>query len=159
MSNTFKTGQYVRLKPIEQIDPNWVAGIPCDYVFKFCEKPVKIVGIMTSLNETILLVRAAGVPLSYYVNSKAVKSIIGKERTMNNKDLISFWQEVHTLIDEGMEKRDRTVSVFFNPVTGMTVTVHPWPDAEDLWEQYEKGRITKNDFREKIGLPPIGSKE
>lgn len=78
---------------------------------------------------------------------------------MNNKDFISFWQEVHTLIDDAMEKRDRSVSVYFHPENGLSVNVYPWPDAEDLWEMYKKGRITANDFRVKMGLPAVKNPE
>lgn len=78
---------------------------------------------------------------------------------MNNKDFISFWQEVHTLIDEAMEKRDRLVSLYFNPETGMSVSVYPWPDAEDLYDMYQKGRITANDFRAKMRLPMVKNAE
>lgn len=65
------------------------------------------------------------------------------------------WEQIKELIDDAMTKRDRSVSLYFNPDTGMSVSVYPWPDADDLYEQYEKGRITVNDFREKIGMPVI----
>lgn len=158
MTNFFESDQYVQLKPADQIDPKWVSGIPHEYVLKFCEKPVKIVTTLRHFGETLLLVRADGTPLSYYVDSKAVKSIIGKERReniMESRDFITCWQEVHTIIDDAMEKRDRTVSIFFNPVTGMSVTVHPWPDADELWDMYQDGKITANEFREKMGLPRV----
>ena len=78
---------------------------------------------------------------------------------MDNKDFITCWQETHTIIDEAMEKRDRTVSIFFNPGTGFSVNVSPWPDADELYEQYKKGRITANDFRVKMGLPSVKNAE
>lgn len=74
---------------------------------------------------------------------------------MKNNDFISFWQEVHTLIDDAMEKRDRTVSVYLHPENGLSVNVYPWPDADELYEMYKDGKITANDFREKMGLPRV----
>lgn len=74
---------------------------------------------------------------------------------MEGRDFISFWQEVHTLIDDAMEKRDRSVSLYFNPETGMSVNVYPWPDPDELYEMYKDGKITANDFREKMGLPRV----
>ena len=73
---------------------------------------------------------------------------------MEKRDFITFWEEVHTLIDEATEKRDRTVSVYLHPENGMSVNVYPWPDAEDLYEMYKKGEITTNDFRKMMRLPP-----
>lgn len=75
------------------------------------------------------------------------------------KDFITFWQEVHTLVDDAVEKRDRSISIFFNPETGFGVNVSPWPDADELYEQYKKDRITANDFRVKMGLPPVKNAE
>ena len=53
---------------------------------------------------------------------------------MEQRDFISLWQEVHTIIDDAMEKRNRSVMIFFNPETGMHVSVYPWPDADELLE-------------------------
>lgn len=68
---------------------------------------------------------------------------------------ISFWNEVHTIIDEAVEKHDRSVSVYISPEGVMSVTVQPWPDADELYDMYQKGRITANDFRAKMGLPMV----
>lgn len=74
---------------------------------------------------------------------------------MESRNFISFWEEVHTIIDDAMEKRDRTVAVYLHPENGMSVNVYPWPDADDLYEMYQKGRITADDFRAKMGLPLV----
>ena len=74
---------------------------------------------------------------------------------MEKRDFITFWEEVHTLIDDAMEKRDRSVSVYFHPENGLSVNVYPWPDADELYDMYQKGRITANDFRAKMGLPMV----
>lgn len=71
------------------------------------------------------------------------------------RKIISFWNEVHTLIDEAMEKRDRTISVYFHPENGLSVYIRPWPDTDELYDQYQKGEISKNDFRERMGLPRL----
>lgn len=63
------------------------------------------------------------------------------------------WEEVHKIIEDAVEKGDRSVSIYFNPGVGMSVSVYPWPDAEELYDMYQKGRITANDFRSKMGLP------
>lgn len=78
---------------------------------------------------------------------------------MEQRDFITFWQEVHTLVDDAMEKRDRTVSVYFHPETGFSVNVYPWPDAEELYNLYKDGKITANDFRSKMGLAPLTKTE
>lgn len=77
---------------------------------------------------------------------------------MEGRDFISFWQEIHTLIDDAMEKRDRTVSIYFHPESGLSVNVYPWPDAEELYNLYKDGKITANDFRSKMGLAPLTAK-
>lgn len=61
------------------------------------------------------------------------------------------WNEIRTIIDEALEKRDRSVIIFISGV-GTTVKVCPWPDYEDLYEMYKEGKITFNDFRAKAGL-------
>lgn len=73
----------------------------------------------------------------------------------NMRKFISFWNEIHTIIDEAMEKRDRTVSVYFHPENGLSVNIYPWPDVDELYDQYKKGEISKNDFRERMGLPRL----
>lgn len=72
---------------------------------------------------------------------------------------ISFWNEVHTIIDEAVEKHDRSVSVYISPEGIMSVNVYPWPDADELYDMYQKGRITANDFRAKMGLPMVRNAE
>lgn len=74
---------------------------------------------------------------------------------MERRDFISFWKEVHTIIADAMEKHDRTVAVYLHPENGLSVNVYPWPDADELYEMYQKGRITANDFRAKMGLPLV----
>ena len=83
------------------------------------------------------------------------------EPSLYPKNLISGldWEQVHKIIDDAMKKRDRTVSIYINPDGGMSVNCYPWPDADELYEQYQKGRITANDFRLKMGLPPMRDPE
>ena len=56
---------------------------------------------------------------------------------MEKKDFITFWQEVHTVIDDAVEKRDRSVLIFFHPENGFSVSVSPWPDADELYDMYQ----------------------
>lgn len=69
------------------------------------------------------------------------------------------WDQILKLIEDAVEKRDRSVSLYFNPDTGMSVSVYPWPDAEDLYNMYKDGKITANDFRAKMGLPLVKNAE
>lgn len=62
------------------------------------------------------------------------------------------WSEIRAIVDDAVKKRDRTVSLYFNPDTGMSVNVYPWPSPEDLFEMYQKCQITFDDFRAKSGL-------
>lgn len=78
---------------------------------------------------------------------------------MEKKDFITFWQEIHTIIDDAVEKRDRSVLIFLHPENGFSVNVSPWPDADELYDMYQKGRITANDFRAKMGLPMVRNAE
>lgn len=71
---------------------------------------------------------------------------------MEKRDLITFWQEVHTIVDDAVEKRNCSISIFFHPENGFSVNVSPWPDADELYDMYQKGRITANDFRAKMGM-------
>lgn len=69
------------------------------------------------------------------------------------------WEEIYKIIEDAVEKRDRSVSIYFNPEVGMSVSVYPWPDAEELYDMYQKSRITANDFRSKMGLPLVKNAE
>lgn len=42
---------------------------------------------------------------------------------------------VRNLIDEAMEKRDRSVALYFAPNGGISLNVYPWPDPEDEEEK------------------------
>jgi len=74
---------------------------------------------------------------------------------MEKKDPIIFWNEVHTIVDEAMEKRDRSVSIYISPDGGMSVSTYPWPDEETLRTAYVEGKISYNDYRAKLGLPLV----
>lgn len=62
---------------------------------------------------------------------------------------------VKRMIDDVMKSRNRSVAIYFHPENGMSINVFPWPDGEDLYQMYKDGKITFNDFRTKIGLPPM----
>ena len=66
---------------------------------------------------------------------------------------ISFWNEVHTIIDEAMEKHDRSVSVYISPEGAMSATVQPWPDADELYDMYQKGQLRRTTSAQKWGCP------
>lgn len=40
---------------------------------------------------------------------------------MERRDFISFWNEAHTIIDDAIEKRDRSVAIYISPDGGMTL--------------------------------------
>lgn len=75
------------------------------------------------------------------------------------RDISEFWAKARTFIDEAMEKRNQSVSIYFNPETGISINTYPWPDAETLWEMYQNGQITASDFRTKMGLPMVKNPE
>lgn len=69
------------------------------------------------------------------------------------------WTEIQNIVNNAMSKRDRQVHLYFHPSNGVSVNISPWPDADELYEQYEKGRITPNDFRVKMGLERVEMEE
>lgn len=71
---------------------------------------------------------------------------------MDQRDFIAFWQEIHTIIDEALEKRDRSVSIYISPDSSISVNVEPWPNLEEFYDMYQEGKITLNDFRSKANL-------
>ena len=40
------------------------------------------------------------------------------------------WEKVRELIEDAMQKRDRSVSIYFSPY-GFSVAVYPWSDEEE----------------------------
>ena len=62
------------------------------------------------------------------------------------------WENIKELIDDAMTKRDRSVSIYIHPENGMSVSVYPWTDADEIYEMYKYGKITANEFREKTGI-------
>ena len=76
---------------------------------------------------------------------------------MGNSNFITSWQEVHTIVDDAMAKGNRSVSIYISPDSGMTLNVYPWPDEESLREALERGKITYNDYRKKLGLDPTAT--
>lgn len=78
---------------------------------------------------------------------------------MDLRNVITSWQEIHTIINEALEKRDRSVSIYVSPDGGLSVTVNPWPDYEDLYNMYRDGKISFNDFRMKVGLSMLKEEE
>lgn len=41
------------------------------------------------------------------------------------------WGLIKRIIDEAVEKRDQSVSLYFSPDGGMSITISPWPDVEE----------------------------
>lgn len=78
---------------------------------------------------------------------------------MENHNFITSWQEAHTIVDDAMKKGDRSVSIYISPDGGMSVSVFPWPDEEMLRAAYEQGKISYNDYRMRLGLPPIQNQD
>lgn len=50
------------------------------------------------------------------------------EPTKLNTDL----ENIKELIDDAMTKRDRSVSIYIHPENGMSVSVYPWTDADEI---------------------------
>lgn len=71
---------------------------------------------------------------------------------MLSKDTLDFLKEQ---IELAAIKHDRSVSLYFTPDGGGSIAIYPWPDGEDLYQMYQDGKITFNDYRTKMGLPEI----
>lgn len=69
------------------------------------------------------------------------------------------WKKMSELVEDAMKKHDRSILISFNPDTGLNMSVVPWPDADELYEMYQRGRITGNDFRMRMGLNPVKNPE
>lgn len=64
------------------------------------------------------------------------------------------WKELQKIIDEQIEKGDRSVMLSANPdIHYMSLNIYPYPDYEAVYEMYKEGKISENDFRVKMGLP------
>lgn len=77
----------------------------------------------------------------------------------NDEPVLNTQFDIHALIDDAMQKRDRSVAIYIHPENGMSVNIYPWPDVDDLWTLYEDGRITANDFRDRMNLPMVKNAE
>lgn len=49
---------------------------------------------------------------------------------MQNNELIILWNENHTIVDDAIRKRDRSVSIYISPDGGASVSIYPWPEEE-----------------------------
>lgn len=94
-------------------------------------------------------------PSPEYCKTRPSESMCEKCWDREIPEIDISWEHIKEIINEAMEKRDRSVSLYFNPSTGMSVSVYPWPDADELYKIYRKGRISENDFREKMGLSRV----
>ena len=63
------------------------------------------------------------------------------------------YDEIKDLINYAMTKRNCSILITITPETGCSIGIYPWPDAEDLWDMYKDGKITRIDFRSKLRLP------
>lgn len=66
------------------------------------------------------------------------------------------WEEIRKIVDDTAAKRDRKVKIFISTTTGTSISIEPWPDMDEL---YQEGKITFNDFRARSGLSLIREKE
>ena len=64
-------------------------------------------------------------------------------------------KKIHSIIDEAMAARDRSVSIYISPDGGVSVSVFPWPDEETLRDMKTNVLISHNDYRTWLGLPPM----
>lgn len=65
-------------------------------------------------------------------------------------------EEICQLIDDAMTKGDRIIYLHSVPGSGMNISVYPYPDEETLYQMYKDGKITFNEYRDKLGLPLKG---
>ena len=64
-------------------------------------------------------------------------------------------KKIHSIIDEAMAARDRSVSIYISPDGGVSVLFSPWPDEETLRDMKTNGLISYNDYRTRLGLSPM----
>lgn len=67
-------------------------------------------------------------------------------------------KKIHSIIDEAMAARDRSVSIYISPDGGVSVSIFPWPDEETLRNMRASGLISHNDYRTRLGLSPMKAK-
>ena len=65
------------------------------------------------------------------------------------------WEELKKLVNDTAAKRDRKVKIFISTTTGTSISIEPWPDIDELYQMYQEGKITFNDFRARSGLSLI----
>lgn len=64
------------------------------------------------------------------------------------------WDKIREIINDGLSRKDRCVSIYVNPEGAMHTRIIPYPDEDDLWEMFKDGKISMNDYRIKLGLCP-----
>ena len=65
------------------------------------------------------------------------------------------WEEIRKIVDDTAAKRDRKVKIFISTTAGTSISIEPWPDIDELYQMYQEGKITFNDFRARSGLSLI----
>jgi hypothetical protein len=78
-----------------------------------------------------------------------------KKSTPIHTEVTELEVSVEGLIDEAMEARDRSVSIYISPDCGVSVSVFPWPDEETLRNMRASGLISHNDYLTRLGLSPM----
>lgn len=56
----------------------------------------------------------------------------GDMKMMTPEQYTNFLNEIHKIIDIAAEKRDRYVSIYMQPESGISVTVYPWPEVPEV---------------------------
>ena len=78
-----------------------------------------------------------------------------KKSTPIHTEVTELGVSVEGLIDEAMEARDRSVSIYISHDGGVSVSVFPWPDEETLRNMRASGLISHNDYLTRLGLSPM----
>lgn len=81
------------------------------------------------------------------------------------------WGRILGFIDDAMAKRDREVHLYFNPDTGISMNIYPWPEndskeetddatsdkafEEFMYRMLCERKISANLFRQIMGYDPI----
>lgn len=68
-------------------------------------------------------------------------------------------ENICALIEDLMSNGGKRILITFGEDGRPSVGVYPYPDFDDIYQMYQEGKITMNDFREKIGLPILEYKE
>lgn len=102
--------------------PNAIRGLYADVSFGFSKDA------QYYLNKSRKPTDYKGTFLDYIYEVEGIKTSTDEPESKKPHSIPDYVKE---LIEDAMKKRDRSVSLLFNPDGSMAVTCYPWPDEEE----------------------------